>query len=536
MIQVYVIRASNLSMRSNYATVSVNIYANGYLKTKVGKTKKSKLQNPIFDVDKKNPFYIPFVIANSLEFEVVGKSSFHHKTIIGSAQIPLNVVGEECTFEVPVTSTSHINNDAKLTLVIIPNMKPFDFVSHFPMQSNQQLSNPSSSWKSPFYIYVTSSNSSNFEIEKNIISHTQISILRFHQLGRYPSLITRDSSAVFPGVLLPYRDHDYHINGNTKNTQIPDVFEFNPEILSPFYYTPIISCSGFRGTLVINVVSNFSTPSKSPQNNFDFKILKQTTIEVENDGCYSSGLIFWPKPIGRVSFITRQSFFHGNININSDADQILSQISPPLKTSLKNGPLTQDVRRRFYQSEEESYSLSLENISDFTASLFPPIFNCTIDNVKARSKIFMSYYLFDKNYKHIAINNSYESIFSSKSENSLTVRLYEIPNEVNYVFLCAHSNSKSNNQAKLTIKDADNNKEIANSLTFLMQSNYLKILFILYRVTDDRWSSIEGQDWVSNKDSVKIPSKIAKIASVKLGLADKNVKHFKKLISKYHEV
>lgn len=533
MIQVYVIRATNLSVRSNYSSVSVNIYANGYSKVRVGKTKKSKLQNPIFDIDKKNPFYIPFIIANTLEFEVICKSSFHHKTVLGSSSIPLNAVGEESTFEAPITSTSHINNDAKLTLVIIPNVKPFDIVSQFP--------NPLSSWKSPIYVYLTSPNSSNFETERDDISHLKLSFLKFHQLGRYPSLITKDSSTVFPGIRLPFKEQDYHINDNSKYLQMTDVFEFNPEILSPFYYTPIISNSGFRGTLLVNVATNFSlTQSKNLNDNFDFKIIKQVEIEVGQDGCYSSGLIFWPNLIGRISFITIKPFFHEDIDTDSkncfsiNNDQILSQISPSLKSSNKNGPFTQDIRRRYYQAEEESYSFSLENISDFTGSLFPPIFNCSISNIRAKNRIIMCCFLFDKNYKNV--QNRYEDLLKNKSESTIAIRLLEIPLDVNYIIICANSLSKVNNQAKLTITDADNNKEIANSMTFLMSNNYLKILFILYRVTEDHWSSIEGQDWVSNKDEQKIPSKIAKIVSDKLNLADKNSKHFKKLISKYNDV
>lgn len=540
MIQVYVIRATNLTVRSNYSFVSVNIYANGYAKTKVGKTKKSKLQNPIFDVDKKNPFYIPFVIANTLEFEVVCKSSFHHKTIIGSSTIPLNTVGEECTFEAPITSISHINNDAKLTLVIIPNVKPFDIMSQFPSQlkPSQYITNPYSSWKSPFYVYVTSPNSSSREIESDLISHTQLSILRFHQLGRYPSLITRDSPDIFPGIRLPLQEHDYHINDSSKHLQIADVFEFNPEIMSYFYCTPIINCSGYRGTIFVNVVTNLSPPSKNLNENFDFTIIKQAEIEIDHDGCYSSGLFFWPKKIGRISFCLDQPFYFGNINLdskncfNGNNNQFLAQISHSIKCSLSNGPLTQDLRRRFYQEEDESYSFALENISDFTGTLFPPIFNCTINNVRAKNKILMDYYLFDKNYK--SIPNRYEDLLSNKSDNSLTIKLLEIPEEVNYTIICANTNSKTNNQAKLTITDNDNNKEIANSLTFLMPENYTKILFILYRLNEDRWSSIEGQDWVSIKDAKKIPSKIAKIISVKLKLADKSAKHIKKLISKYN--
>lgn len=525
MIQVYVIRATNLSTRSNYSSVSVNVYANGYTKTKIGKTKKSKLQNPIFDIDKKNPFFVPFVIASTLEFEVVVKSNFKHKMVIGSSSIPIFNVGEECTFEAPITSISHINNDAKLTIIIIPNVQPFNIIANFTRSSLTKT------WKTPFYVYLSSPNCSSIEIERDIISHSKLSILRFQQLGRYNSLITSDSQAVFSGIRLPLQEQDYHINDSSKHLQMADVFEFNPEILSPFYYTPIVSCSGFKGKLFVNVVTNLSPPSKSL--NFDFKIIKQVEIDVDQDGCYSCGLIFWPKLIGRISFIAKQPLFLGDFDFQKN-DQILSQISPSLKSNLVNGPFTQDVRRRLYQSEEESYSFALENISDFTGSLFPPIFNCSISNIKAKNKVFMNYYLFDKNYKNIP--NQYDNLLSNKSENSISIKLFEIPEDINYVVISAKTNAKTNNQAKLTITDSDNNKEIANSLTFLMSNSYTKILFILYRVTDDHWSSIEGQDWVSIKDEQKIPSKIAKIISAKLNQADKNVKHLKKLISIYNNI
>lgn len=529
MIETYVICASNLRECTNYSTVSIKIYANRNSKVRIGKTFKAKIRdNTLFDVDKRKPFYIPFVLANTIEFEVVCRSPFKPKYILGSAIVPLSNISEEITFDIPITSMSHINNDAKLTILINPRLKSFELLS----STTSIYTQIPSSWKSPLFIYVSSNHS-----DQDIDILVDLSIFKFHQLGRYPSILTKDSTTSMSGMLPPIHDNSIQNNKLTTSTSI---YEINPELLTPFYYTPIIHNSGFRGTLYFNIVSDLSTSSNPGK--FDFRIIKQTSVEIDSDGFYSSGLVFWPKSHGRVGFIVKSPIYEifDNDDIVNDI-QTLSQsshslnyfsslLAPNLKTSYKNGPLTQEVRRRLYQAEEdEATSLNFENVSDFTLSLFPPDLQCSLDFVKDKSnQITMTPFLFDTSNKPIET-----SLIVDNCDNKINLKLFELSDDVKYVIIAAKTDATLASQVKLSLIDNDNSQAVATSLTFLVQNNAYKIIVIFYRISHDRWNMIEGQDWITTKDTQKIPTKIIQNVLFRMGSLNRNVKKLKKRIVKY---
>lgn len=469
MLQVYVTSGSNLvsgqrkeQLNSNAACyVRVTALGCNGRQTIIGYTDISskKGPSPSFDVNRLNPFKIPFVAASKIRFDVIlGKIKIkgianENANLISTAtiqakpfdshnaqKIQLNPPsldslayqeeegGNKHKFIKLSTGYDSDSSMGTLEIAILPDMIPFDKIVQHKHSFERQ---------NPKRIFVFMSTPDNFQQTED--RHLELEIIQFNPRGEYPKIQKNESQ---------FTTYSDFFNG-TK------IFDFTLESIHNIYYEPAVESVGdtFSSNPVDVVVKfgAFISSSKNDKGDERFFILKEQTIHIDRSDVYSTGSIFWnyftsfhiiDRSTINVAQVTVSDASKNAITISSapapvsltlssdmryrtqggqNLEEFAKRIAPKVKRNYERPTYSMEARRIMHPANNDSSIFTVESITHYWNDIFPCNILCSIsayDPDKLKT-IELRCFLYDEFFHNIDLkighgtNNNDE--FSSQS-------------------------------------------------------------------------------------------------------------------------